>query len=211
MASGPIPDAFTRPAISFFTVKQNQRDDAARRTVSLLGGDALHDLITKLAPTLASALLSPMAGVAVAGLCKIFGLDKGTISDVHAVIQSQGMSPEQLIAIRQLDDAMKQQEIELDFKYSDLVIRDVASARQREVATASSMNGVLASVIVSAFVIMTGMTLSGLVNVDTVLAGTLVGYLSAKCEQVLSYYFGSTRSSMIKTEMIASQSKERTP
>ena len=40
-------------------------------------------------------------------------------------------------------------------------------------------------------------------GVRIVLAGTLVGHLSAKCEQVLAYYFGSSRSSDRKTELLA--------
>ena len=40
-------------------------------------------------------------------------------------------------------------------------------------------------------------------QVDSVLAGTLVGYLSAKAEQVLAYYFGSTKGSADKTALLA--------
>jgi hypothetical protein len=33
--------------------------------------------------------------------------------------------------------------------------------------------------------------------------GTLIGYLSAKSEQILAYYFGSSKSSDHKTELLA--------
>jgi len=48
-----------------------------------------------------------------------------------------------------------------------------------------------------------GATLLGAAKVDGALAGTLVGYLSAKAEQVLAYYFGSTAGSARKTELLA--------
>lgn len=39
------------------------------------------------------------------------------------------------------------------------------------------------------------------------LAGTLIGYVSAKADQVVSYYFGSSASSAAKTDILASVAK----
>jgi len=36
-----------------------------------------------------------------------------------------------------------------------------------------------------------------------VMAGTLIGYLSAKADQVLSFFFGSTAGSQRKTELLS--------
>jgi len=60
----------------------------------------------------------------------------------------------------------------------------------------------LALLIVITFLITVGMTLFGLTKVDSVLAGTLMGYLSAKCEQVVSFYFGSSAGSQRKDELL---------
>ena len=80
---------------------------------------------------------------------------------------------------------------------------DVKSAREREVGVKDNVNRILAYSVVGAFIAMVGATLLGYAKVDSVLAGTLVGYLSAKCEQVLAYYFGSSRGSQEKTAMLA--------
>ena len=56
---------------------------------------------------------------------------------------------------------------------------------------------------VGAFIAMVGATLAGFAKVESVLAGTLVGYLSAKCEQVLAYYFGSSKGSEQKSALLA--------
>jgi hypothetical protein len=61
----------------------------------------------------------------------------------------------------------------------------------------------LAYAVVGGFLALVGSTLLGFANVDSALAGTLVGYLSAKAEQVLAYYFGSTRGSAEKTALLA--------
>jgi len=60
----------------------------------------------------------------------------------------------------------------------------------------------LALLIVVTFLATAGLTLFGLTKVDSVLAGTLMGYLSAKCEQVVSFYFGSSHSSQSKDTML---------
>jgi hypothetical protein len=60
----------------------------------------------------------------------------------------------------------------------------------------------LALLIVVTFLLTAGMTLFGLTKVDSVLAGTLMGYLSAKCEQVVSFYFGSSAGSQKKDQML---------
>jgi len=60
----------------------------------------------------------------------------------------------------------------------------------------------LALLIVVTFLVTAGMTLFGLTKVDSVLAGTLMGYLSAKCEQVVSFYFGSSAGSQHKDELL---------
>ena len=61
----------------------------------------------------------------------------------------------------------------------------------------------LAYFIVASFVATVGSTLAGWTHVDSALAGTLIGYLSAKAEQILAYYFGSSKGSEEKTRMLA--------
>jgi len=84
-----------------------------------------------------------------------------------------------------------------------LAVQDRDSARKREVGASDSTNKVLAFVIVGSFVALVGSTLLGYAKVESALAGTLVGYLSAKAEQVLAYYFGSSKGSAQKTELLA--------
>lgn len=83
------------------------------------------------------------------------------------------------------------------------------SARDREASVRDNTNRVLAYTIVGAFVGMVGTALLGYAKVDNVMAGTLVGYLSAKCEQVLAYYFGSTAGSARKTELLAASTPSK--
>lgn len=82
-------------------------------------------------------------------------------------------------------------------------VADRSSARDLQKATASFTVPLLAYLIVGSFVAMVGCTLAGYSHVDGALAGTLVGYLSAKCEQVVSFYFGSSKGSEDKNVLLA--------
>lgn len=104
-------------------------------------------------------------------------------------------------ALAQLELLRLQQSGELESLVTEFKDRD--SAREREIGVKDSTNKILAFVIVGAFVCLVASTLLGYAKVESALAGTLVGYLSAKCEQVLSYYFGSSRGSAQKTELLA--------
>lgn len=84
-----------------------------------------------------------------------------------------------------------------------LAVQDRDSARSREIGVRDHTNKILAFVIVGAFVCLVASTLLGYAKVESALAGTLVGYLSAKAEQVLNYYFGSSAGSAQKTELLA--------
>ena len=160
-------------------------------------------VINTVAPTVASALGGPLAGAAVVALGKIFGLDNATQDTIQDVIQSGKMTAEQIAQVRALELQYQNDEKERGFRYAELEFKDRDSARQRETNVKDNTNKVLAFTVVGAFIAMVTGTLLGYAKVDSVLAGTLVGYLSAKCEQVLAYYFGSSAGSAEKSKLLA--------
>lgn len=160
-------------------------------------------VINTVAPTVASALGGPLAGAAVVALGKIFGLDNATQDTIKDVIQSGKMTAEQIAQVRALELQYQNDEKERGFRYAELEFKDRDSARQREANVKDNTNKVLAFTVVGAFIAMVTGTLLGYAKVDSVLAGTLVGYLSAKCEQVLAYYFGSSAGSAEKSKLLA--------
>lgn len=86
-------------------------------------------------------------------------------------------------------------------------VADATSARSMQVSTKSYIVPTLAVLIVGSFLGTTASVLFGWggAAVNTVLAGTLIGYLSAKCEQVVAFYFGSSHGSQAKDAVIAQQ------
>jgi hypothetical protein len=162
-------------------------------------------ILKTVAPWLGTALGGPLGGMAVSFIADKMGLQDKTVDAVKAAIL--GMTPEQALALKTGDQEFALHMQELGFKQitdlEALAVKDRDSARQREVALKDNTNKVLAAVIVGGFMTMVGATLMGWTRAESVMAGTLIGYLSAKADQVLSYYFGSNKESARKTELIA--------
>lgn len=161
------------------------------------------DVVKSVAPTVATALGGPLAGAAVVALGSMFGMTEPTQEKIKDMIESGRMSGEMIVQLKELELKYKNEEAERGFKYSELEFKDVDSARQREMVVKDNTNQILAYLIVVAFIATAVAVLGGYAKIESVLAGTIIGYVSAKCEQVLSYYFGSSKSSARKTELIA--------
>lgn len=170
------------------------------------------DWLKKLAPTLAAALGGPLAGVAVQAVGAALGWEESTKEKVEDLLTKGNLTGDQIAALKVAELEMVRHEREMNFKFAELEFRkleldvtDRNGARSRESSVKDNTNRVLAYTIVGSFVALVGSTLLGYARVDTALAGTLVGYLSAKAEQVLSYYFGSTAGSWAKTMLLGKQ------
>ena len=166
--------------------------------------------IEKIAPTLASALGGPLAGIAVSTLGNALGWNDATKDDVTKMLSTGQLSGDQAAALQKAELELKQHESDNGFKFSELETRDMESARQREIAVKDKMPAVLAVLAISSGIIVTVMVFSGNAPAlkDPVLAataGTIVGYVFGEIKQVYAYYFGSTSSSRTKDATIAAQ------
>lgn len=156
-----------------------------------------------IAPTVATALGGPLAGLAVEAVGAAFGWTDATKDKVQDALTKGQLTGDQLVQLKQAELALQQKQQELGFQFAELEFKDRDSARQRESSVKDATNKILAYTIVGSFIAMVGAALLGYAKVESALAGTLVGYLSAKAEQVLAYYFGSSRGSEAKTELLA--------
>lgn len=164
----------------------------------------IKDVLKALAPTAATLIGGPLAGMAVKVIGNAIGVDEPTQEKITAAIKGGSLSPEQVVALRQADDALKVKLAELGIQAEQLVVEDRKSAREREVRVGGRTVPILAWSIVGAFIAMAFAVLFGKLTADTVIAGTIIGYMSAKAEQVLAYYFGASRGSDEKTGVIQS-------
>lgn len=162
-------------------------------------------LIGTVAPWIATALTGPLGGMAVTAAADAFGLSDKTESALKQALS--GVTPEQMLALKNADQAFQMRMQELGFAHiqvlEQIAFQDRDSARKRESTVGDKTNRNLAYTIIAAFIAMAIGTLMGWAKADSVLAGTIIGYLSAKAEQVLSYYFGSTSGSAEKSRLLA--------
>src|SRR3990167_3344543 len=163
-------------------------------------------IVGTVAPGLATAIVGPVAVLAVKAIGGAFGLGEGASEDEVASAVA-GANPEQLLALKQADQAFKVKMRELDVDLERIAGEDRGSARQTYSATRDRMVPMLAMVIVGSFVAVIVGVLFFKVTVDAALAGALIGYLSAKAEQGVAFYFGSSAGSKGKDDALAQAMK----
>lgn len=165
--------------------------------------DELLSAARVVAPAIASFLPGgPLVGAAFTALSNaVLGKPDAKPEEITAAVAT--MTPDQIAAVRAKDQEFSAKMKELDLDADKLVFDDRASARTRESTVKDKTPRNLAYLVVGSFVAMVACELGGWGHVDSALAGTLIGYLSAKAEQVMSYYFGSSSSSDRKTELLA--------
>lgn len=153
-----------------------------------------------IAPTVATALGGPLAGMAVSAVSKALGCDP---DEVQGIISSGKLTAEQVASIQLAELELKKQAQSMNLDFEQLAVADRKSARDMQIATKSYLVPALAVIIVTSFVGVVIATLWGFSKIESVMAGTLIGYLSAKADQVLSFFFGSTAGSQRKTELMS--------
>ena len=165
----------------------------------------MNDFLMSVAPTIASALLGPLGGAAVAGLGKIFGIDNATTTDITKAIQSGKLTPDQLADIQKLELQFKNDEAERGFKYSELEFKDRDSARNLAVQTHSITPSLLTWLVVVLVLTAEGLMLFNVVppGADPIILGRILGTMDSALIMVLSFWFGSNSNSQRKTELLA--------
>ena len=169
----------------------------------------MNDFLLKIAPTVASALLGPMGGVAVAGLGKIFGIDGATTKDITKMITEGQVTPDQLAQIKMLELKLKGEEDERGFKYKELEFKDVDSARQMQIATKSWVPAALALLVTTGFF---GILIFLVTNADykpTEPLLVMLGSLGTAWTGIIGFYFGSSHGSQVKSELLAQSSPSK--
>jgi hypothetical protein len=163
----------------------------------------------KLAPTVASALGGPLAGVAVTALGELFGINEPTQDKIKVAIENGSMTGEQISAIRQLEMKLKNDEAERGFKYAELEFKDRDSARKANVEGGTANKLFWMSLVL--LVITLGSELVVLFNgypkaLPEIIVGRILGLMDSVALMVLAYWYGTTNGSARKTDML-NQSK----
>ncbi len=161
------------------------------------------NLIGSVAPTLATALGGPLAGMATKAISRaVLGNDGGDKADILAAIATG--DTDVLVKLKEAENSFLTKMKELDIDLEKIASDDRNSARQREIATKDNAPKVLAGVIVTGFfAILAAISFVELPAASQAPVNILLGALTAMLTQVGNYYFGSSAGSSRKNEMMA--------
>jgi hypothetical protein len=167
--------------------------------------DQFGPLLGQIAPTIATALGGPLAGVAVKTLSNaLFGHEDATEDQISEAMASA--SPDQLAAIKKIDADFKVQMKSLDIDLERIAAGDRDSARQMQVATKDWTPKALAFFITFGFFgALVWILVFGIPKTGTEVLLMMLGSLSTSWTGVVQFYYGSSAGSKQKTDALTAR------
>ena len=156
------------------------------------------DWLKTIAPTIATALGGPLAGLAVDAVSKAIGIDP---KDVQATISEGKLTSDQIMAIKQAEIQMAARAQEMGLDFAKLGNEDRKSAREMQAETRSYIPAILAiSVTVGFFGILIGMMTETFKTSDALML--MLGSLGTAWTGIIAFYFGSSAGSQAKDDLL---------
>lgn len=158
------------------------------------------------APWIATAITGPLGGIAIDMATSALGVSEKTIEGLKNAVA--GVTPEQMLALKKADQDFQMHMEELGIKkltdLEKIAADDRDSARKMQMANKSPMPAVLTSALGVAFIAclfcLFGVEIpTGNKDVLVYMTGQLAGAFGV----ALAFWFGTTRSSNDKTELLA--------
>jgi len=149
-------------------------------------------LIENVAPTIATALGGPVAGMAVKALSTaLLGHGDGTEDDIKTALATA--TPDQIAAIRKVDADFKVQMKQLDIDLQKIAADDRNSARQMAIQTHDLTPRFLAIVVVICYGLAQYYLFTHVIEQSMrELVARVLGTIDGALMMILSYYFGSS-------------------
>lgn len=170
--------------------------------LSKIGG-----LLGQIAPTIASALGGPVAGMAVKALAGALGLSQdSSTDDVQTALLTA--TPEQLAAVKKVDADFKVQMKELDIDLERIAAGDRDSARNMQMHTNDWIPRAMAIMVTFGFFgILTWLLTKGVPPTGSETLIYMLGALGTAWTGIVQFYFGSSAGSKAKTDAMVQGEK----
>ncbi len=165
--------------------------------------EQLLNLVRTVAPSIASAVGGPLAGMATKAISEAL-LGKPDGSEEELLQAAAKATPEQLLALKKAENDFALQMRELDIDLERIASEDRDSARNREIKTKDWTPKILAAgITVGYFGVLFYMLTHGLPTTGGSEAMlVMLGTLGTAFGGVMAYYFGSSAGSKEKTEAL---------
>jgi hypothetical protein len=156
------------------------------------------DWLAQIAPTIATALGGPLAGMAVSAVSKALGIAP---EEVQAVISSGKLDATQVASIQLAELELKKQAQSMNLDFAKLGNEDRKSARDMQAITRSFIPPALAiGVTCGFFGILFGLMYGQIQHAPQI--DIMLGSLGTAWTGIISFYFGSSASSQNKDKLL---------
>ena len=171
--------------------------------LSKIGG-----LLAQVAPTVATALGGPLAGLAVKTLSEaMFGHQDANESEVSAALMSA--TPEQLQKLKETDATFKLKMKELDIDLEKIAAGDRDSARNMQMHTNDWIPRAMAIMVTFGFFgILAWLLIRGVPPSGSETLIYMLGALGTAWTGIVQFYFGSSAGSKAKTDALTQGEKK---
>ena len=156
--------------------------------------------LKQIAPTVATALGGPLAGMAVAAVSKAIGVDESKVGDL---INNNKLTADQIAQVKIAEIELQKQAQELGLNFESLAVDDRKSAREMQATTRSIVPPVLAAIVTLGFFGIMVMMLLGKVDSNNPAILMMLGSLGTAWTGIIAYYFGSSAGSQAKTDLLS--------
>jgi hypothetical protein len=158
------------------------------------------DWLKQIAPTIATAMGGPLAGMAVSAISKAIGVDEDKVSDL---IKDNKLTADQIAQVKIAEIELQKQAQELGLNFAKLEVDDRKSAREMQATTRSIVPPVLAGLVTLGFFGILIMMLLGKVDSNNPAILMMLGSLGTAWTGIIAYYFGSSAGSQAKTDLLS--------
>jgi len=156
--------------------------------------------LKQIAPTVATALGGPLAGMAVSAISKAIGVEPEKVGDL---ISNNKLTAEQIAQVKLAEIELQKQAQELGLNFEKLAVDDRKSAREMQATTRSIVPPVLAALVTVGFFGILIMMLLGKVDSNNPAILMMLGSLGTAWTGIIAYYFGSSAGSQAKTDLLS--------
>lgn len=162
------------------------------------------DWLKTIAPMIGTALGGPLGGAAAAFLADKLGIESKTVEAVSEVLNSGRMTPEQITSVKIAEIEFEKFLKENAIRIEEVHAGDRADARKMASATQSPIPAALSLMVtLGYFGILIGMMTDVLNVADSQALLIMLGSLGTAWGMVMAFWFGTTKSSSEKNEIIA--------
>jgi hypothetical protein len=155
--------------------------------------------LAQIAPTIATCLGGPLAGLAVEAVSKVLGVPT---DEAKQLMESGKMSAEQIAQVKVAEIELQKQAQSLGLNFEQLAVEDRKSARDMQATTQSIIPPLLSLLVTVGFF---GILLYLMVKpADTSNAPLMImlGSLGTAWTGIIAFYFGSSAGSQKKDQML---------